>query len=414
MLIAEGFTLVRESTVSNQLAMDKALAIKHLQQAGYSERRIAEQLGISRKAVRHHLGRFGSKDTKALTGSAPTGSDTPKDTKAPTGSEAIGTTPQALTSASLAHVFHDTIVAKLDQGLTAQRIFQDLQTEHGFTAKYHSVRRYIAKLRDTTPLPFRRLECEPGEELQVDFGIGAKCQNADGKWIKTHVFRAVLSHSRKGYSEAVTRLTIERFIQVLENTFWRLGGVPKVVVFDNGSCAVKAADWYDAELHPKINDFCKHYGFALVPTRPRTPRHKGKTERGVGYVKGNALKARTFASLAEQNQYLDQWEATVADASSRIAFDHDDEQSSAGRMGQTDWRRAQRDSDSGSISAPRGRAPDHRSQLPTRKSREKFKGYQSAHRVGCRREVRQKIPKPRMINQKPKLVPFEAPRAGTL
>jgi len=157
------------------------------------------------------------------------------------------------------------------------------------------------------------LECAPGEELQVDFGTGAKCQNAEGQWVKTHVFRAVLSHSRKGYSEAVTRLTVESFIQVLENAFWRLGGVPKVVVFDNASCAVKHADWYDAELHPKIVDFCKHYGFALVPTRPRTPRHKGKTERGVGYVQDNGLKARTFPSLAKQNEYLDHWESTVAD-----------------------------------------------------------------------------------------------------
>jgi len=299
--------------VANQLAMDKVLAIKQLQQAGYSQRKIAEQLGVSRKAVRHHLGQIRSKDTKAPTGSALTGSDTSKDTKALTGSEPAHSRSTPPVSASLARGFHDTIVAKLDQGLTAQRIFQDLQTEHDFTARYHSVRRYIAKLRDTTELPFRRLECEPGAELQVDFGTGAKCENADGKLIKTHVFRAVLSHSRKGYSEAVTRLTIERFIQVLENAFQRLGGVPKVVVFDNGSCAVKHADWYDAELHPKINDFCKHYGFALVPTRPRTPRHKGKTERGVGYVKDNALKARTFASLAEQNQHLDHWEATVAD-----------------------------------------------------------------------------------------------------
>jgi predicted transcriptional regulator len=72
--------------MANQLAMDKVQAIKHLEQAGYSERRIAEQLGISRKAVRNHLGRNGSKDTKAPTGSALTGSDQPKDTKALTGS----------------------------------------------------------------------------------------------------------------------------------------------------------------------------------------------------------------------------------------------------------------------------------------------------------------------------------------
>jgi hypothetical protein len=149
--------------------------------------------------------------------------------------------------------------------------------------------------------------------MQVDFGTGARCKNHEGNLVKTYVFRAVLSHSRKGYSEAVRQMTVERFIQVLENAFWRLGGVPKVVVFDNGSCAVKQADWYDAELHPKINDFCKHYQFALVPTRPRTPRHKGKIERGIGYVKNNALKSKVFDSLAAQNEHLDHWESTVAD-----------------------------------------------------------------------------------------------------
>jgi len=299
--------------VANQLAMDKVQAIKHLRQAGLSERKIAEQLGISRKAVRRHLKLISPKDTKALTGEASTGSEGSKDTKAPTGSNAADNRASDRISSSVCGPFQQVILDKLAQGLSAQRIYQDLVSEHGFQAKYHSVRRYVAKLGKSTDPPFRRIECEPGAEMQVDFGSGARCKDHLGNWKKTHVFRAVLSHSRKGYAEAVKQLTAERFIQVLENAFWRLGGVPRIVVFDNGSCAVKEADWYDAELHPKITDFCKHYGFALVPTRPRTPRHKGKIERGVGYVKGNALKGRTFESLAAQNEYLEQWETSVAD-----------------------------------------------------------------------------------------------------
>ena len=299
--------------MARQLAMDKVQAIKHLHQAGYSERRIAEQLGISRKAVRHHLGRGGSKDTKAPTGSALTGSEVPKDTKAPTGSSAAASTLSEPESASHCLAFHELILAKLEEGLTAKRIFQDLKDDHGFTSKYHSVRRYVAKLGKSSELPFRRMEVEPGEQLQVDFGSGALCKNHEGKLCKTYVFRSVLSHSRKGTSEAVTRMTVEMFLLVLENAFWRLGGVPKIVLFDNGSCAVKNADWYDSELHPKIVDFCKHYGFVLTTTKPRTPRHKGKVERGVGYVKNNALKGRVFDSLAEQNQFLQHWESSVAD-----------------------------------------------------------------------------------------------------
>jgi Integrase core domain len=158
------------------------------------------------------------------------------------------------------------------------------------------------------------MECAPGEEAQVDFGTGAPIQAADGKRRRTHVFRIVLSHSRKGYSEAVYRQTTDEFIRCLENAFWSWGGVPRTLVLDNLKAAVEQADWYDPELNPKLRSFADHYGLAVLPTKPRTPRHKGKIESGVGYVKGNALKGHIFDSLQAENQHLLHWETTVADA----------------------------------------------------------------------------------------------------
>ena len=76
---------------------------------------------------------------------------------------------------------------------------------------------------------------------------------------------------------------------------------------------MKKADWFDPELCPKVRSFAEHYGIVFLPTRPYTPRHKGKVERGVAYVKQNALKGRTFTSLDEQNEFLREWERTVAD-----------------------------------------------------------------------------------------------------
>ena len=99
----------------------------------------------------------------------------------------------------------------------------------------------------------------------------------------------------------------------LENAFAHFGGVPRRVVLDNLKAAVKQADWFDPELNPKVQEFARHYGTIFWPTKPYTPRHKGKVERGVGYVKNNALKGRTFASLDEQNRFLQEWERTVAD-----------------------------------------------------------------------------------------------------
>jgi len=73
------------------------------------------------------------------------------------------------------------------------------------------------------------------------------------------------------------------------------------------------ADWYDPDLHWKLRSFCEHYGTVVLPTKPRMPRHKGKTEKGIDYVQDNALKGRTFGSLAEQNRHLGEWERQIAD-----------------------------------------------------------------------------------------------------
>ena len=77
--------------------------------------------------------------------------------------------------------WRSTIEAKVKLGLSAQRIYQDLTTEHGFQGSYFSVRRFVRQLRDRRDLPVRRFESEPGEEAQVDFGTGAPLLGPDGK-----------------------------------------------------------------------------------------------------------------------------------------------------------------------------------------------------------------------------------------
>jgi transposase len=205
------------------------------------------------------------------------------------------------------------IQAKCDLGLSAQRIYQDLTTEHAFAGSYYSVRRFVRRLEPARELPFRRLECQPGDEAQVDFGTGAPIVGPDGKRRKTHVLRVVLSHSRKAYSEVVYRQTTDDFLRCIENSFRQFGGAPRRIVLDNLRAAVTKADWFDPELNPKVRSFGEYYGTVFWPTRPYTPRHKGKVEKGVDYVQENALKGRRFTCLEEENTFLRDWELTVAD-----------------------------------------------------------------------------------------------------
>ena len=300
-----------QEAVANHLSVTKSNAVKKLHQQGQSQREIAEALSIDRKTVRRHLADqvIDDSDAAASKGArAPTGSTVSDDNPADSVKPAI-----AMKSASMCEPFRELIEAKLEQGLHCQRIFQDLKVEQDFQGKYWSVRRFCKKLKTEKPQAFRRLEVEPGWEAQVDFGTGAPVIDKDGKKRKTHVLRVVLSHSRKGYSEVVFRQTTDDFITALENSFWHFGGFPKTVVIDNLRAAVKNPDWYDPELVPKLRALEAHYGTTILPTKPYTPRHKGKVERGVDYVQENALRGRTFASLLEQNDHLAHWEAHVAD-----------------------------------------------------------------------------------------------------
>ena len=195
------------------------------------------------------------------------------------------------------------------------RIHQDLVEDHRDGApSYYSVRRFIARLRQKTPLPFRRMETGAGRG-----GPGGLRHRRGGSHVRWQAppsrgsSASCLSYSRKAYSEAVWRQTSEAFIACLENAFRHFGGVPKRLVIDNLKAAVARGDWYDPEVHPKLQSFARHYGTVFLPTKPYTPRHKGKIESGVKYVKRNALKGRVFTSLAEENEFLLNWETQIAD-----------------------------------------------------------------------------------------------------
>jgi len=278
--------------MSNQLKMDKIEAIRNLAAQGWSQRRIARELGAHRSAVRRALegGQAEGEDSKRAT---------PMTGKLP-GSE------------SKCEPLKAEIEAKLELGLDAKRIHRDLRAEHAFEGSYNSVQRFVKSLKDAAPKRVWRMEVEPGEEAQVDYGTMMLIEGEDGRLKRAQLLRVTLSHSRRGYSEAMPSQDCESFIRGLENAFRHFGGVPLRLCPDNLKAAVSKADWHDPEVNPKLLSFAEHYGVAVMPTRPYTPQHKGKVENGVGYLK-RELKGRLFASVAELNEYLRSWEANVAD-----------------------------------------------------------------------------------------------------
>jgi len=172
--------LKKEVYMANRLKMEKAHAIIGLLEHGWSHRRIARELGIDRGTVSRYdrLRREGSKAAIPAPGSDTSGTSNPAKATPGSGSSwdpkpAIPTPGTAPGRASLCEPFREVITGYLEAGLHGQRIWQDLRYEHGFTGSYSSVKRFIRRLGSSTPLPYRRISTEPGQEVQVDFGSGA-------------------------------------------------------------------------------------------------------------------------------------------------------------------------------------------------------------------------------------------------
>ena len=124
---------------------------------------------------------------------------------------------------------------------------------------------------------------------------GLRSSTAEGRRRKTHVFRIVLSHSRKGYSEAVFRQNTESFIRALENAFFHFGGTVKTLVIDNLRAAVQKADWYEPELHPKLRSFCDalrcgHPAHSSVHAAPQRKDRVGGEVRQTKRTEGSSLQ----------------------------------------------------------------------------------------------------------------------------
>jgi serine phosphatase RsbU (regulator of sigma subunit) len=102
-------------------------------------------------------------------------------------------------SASACEPYRELIAQALGRGRNAMAIWQDLVDDHGFTARYASVRRFVLALRGRPPTEARVIiTTAPGEEGQVDYGDGPMVRDrSTGKYRRTRLFVLTLGYSRK-------------------------------------------------------------------------------------------------------------------------------------------------------------------------------------------------------------------------
>jgi ParB-like chromosome segregation protein Spo0J len=131
--------------MSNVLKVSLQTTRYSLADREWSQRRIARELGINRETIGRYL---------RLAGNAKPAISTPGVEGSSESKPAISTGGKSVGRKSQCELLAEVILAKVEVGLSAQRIYQDLVEENGFTDSYESVKRFVRKLRATRPGEF--------------------------------------------------------------------------------------------------------------------------------------------------------------------------------------------------------------------------------------------------------------------
>jgi transposase len=197
-------------------------------------------------------------------------------------------------------------------GVTLQLLWGDYQ----LAAQNADVRAYqysqfcelYAAWRDQRRLSMRQVH-RPGEKMFIDYsGKRPRMCNADtGEVIDVELFVAVLGASNYSFAEATLTQSIPDFVASTVRALEYFGAAPNITVPDQLRSAVKIPDRYDPDINDAFNELAQHYGMAVIPAPPATPKAKAKVEAGVLIAQRwilARLRNRTFFSLAELNNAI--------------------------------------------------------------------------------------------------------------
>jgi transposase len=261
--------------------------IRELSAQRFGSKRIARELNVSRNSVRRYLAGavVGFQERPAA---------------------------RRLKADTLHEVHH--LFGSIAEGNTV--VIQQELADRGFQVDLRTLQRAVAPLRQeqkALALATVRFETSPGQQIQIDFG--EKVVQIAGQPVKVYLMTAILGYSRRLYCQAFLAQRQDDWLEGIDGAFHHFGGLTEQILCDNASPLVRSHDRQSGEVvwNSGFEAFCRDRGLTPKACRPRRARTKGKIERGVGYVKHNALAGRTFASFEEPERHLARWMVEVAD-----------------------------------------------------------------------------------------------------
>ena len=199
----------------------------------------------------------------------------------------------------------------------ADVVRQELASELGIMVSLRTVERSVSHLRRelaAEALATVRFETPPGRQLQIDFGQRRIAIDGEDPG-RVFLFVATLGYSRRVYAAAFRHERQSAWLEGIEGAFRHFGGLPSELLLDNARALVKHHDAATREVDftDRLHAFTRYWDVRPVACAPYRARTKGKDERGVGYVKHNAIAGRCFASWGALEAHLAWWMREVAD-----------------------------------------------------------------------------------------------------
>jgi len=302
----------------NVLQPNKKAAIITLLTNGVSQREIGRKVRVDRKTIRKYAriteGNIPVTDGLSKSPGVATGSEDSSSQNPPPRPPALkrsadedDSMPAHARSACEEH--RPWIEEQVRLGRNAVAIYQDLVERFAFEHKYNSVKRFCRALRRKNPSQYDRLEFPPGEEAQVDYGLGALTRKpGTNTYRRPRLFVMTLKYSRRCFRKVVWQSSQVVWAKLHEEAFRYFGGSTRYVVLDNLKEGVIKPDLYEPKLNPLYSLLLAHYGVVADPARVADPDRKGSVENAIQHTQNTALKGRRFESIEEQNQWLMHWE----------------------------------------------------------------------------------------------------------
>lgn len=258
--------------------------IHRLAHNGFSVRKIAATLGLSRQSVQKYL-------------------DDPT-------AQAIR--PQR---ASKLDPYKDDIARMLedDPKASAAVICQRLQ-ERGFEGGATIVRDYLSRVRPDvqTKMAFIRFESDPGVQCQIDWGHFGSLPYGHTQR-KLYCLAVIECYSRLLYVEFTHSQRQEALHRCLLGAFRFFQGTPKELVHDNMLTAVIEHQGSVVRFNEQFLEFLRPFQINPIACNVNQPQEKGKVEKGaIHYIRHNFWPLRSFTNLDDLQAQANQWRDQVA------------------------------------------------------------------------------------------------------